>query len=166
MSKENRSTIPYCILKLFGLVPFWTIKYHLSAWWSWPWQHIYFNTCELLKFIGVMYGECMLVGCRLRKERTEFKANLYDIETQCPLERNTLPLAAVMVIVRALYSPVRSERQRVLQCTPLPSQSGWRITLALFSFFLYVWFSDISDRIQKKTSKLELTKGKKMISLK
>lgn len=141
MSKENRSTIPYCILNLCSFVLFWTIVYHFSAWWSWPWQHIYFNTCELLKFIGVMYDECMLIGCRLRKERTEFKASLYGIETQCPLKRKQSSFGEVMVIVCALHLPVQPERQWVLQCTLLPSQSEWgsHTDFVLFSICLVFW---------------------------
>lgn len=160
MSKENRSTIPYCILNLRSLVPFWTIMYHLSAWWSWPWQHIYFNTCELLKFIEVMYGDCMLVGCRLRRERTEFKASLYGIETQCPLERNSLPLEAVMVIVCALHSPVQSERQWVLQHTFVLSLRMEKSHWLCSPLFCMSAFLTLAIEFRKKQASLNLLKGK------
>ena len=121
-----------------------------------------FNTCELLKFIGVMYGDCMLVGCRLRKERTEFKASLDGIETQCPLERkqpsfggsdadsvcSALACTARMAVTAAVHTfvlSVRMEKSYWL-CPPFFCMSGF-LTLAI--------------EFRKKTSKLELTKGKK-----
>lgn len=107
-----------------------------------------------------MYGDCMLVGCRLRKERTEFKASLDSIETQCPLERKQPSFGGSDgdSMCSALACTVRTAVSAAVHTFVL-CQNG-EVILALSSFFLYVWFSDISDRTQKKTSKLELTKGK------
>lgn len=161
MSKENRSTVPYCILNLCRFVLFWTIVYHFSAWWSWPWQHIYFNTCELLKFIGVMYDECMLIGCRLRKERTEFKASLYGIETQCPLKRKQSSFGDSDgdSVCSALACTARTAVGAAVHTFALSVRMGKSYWLC--SFFYMSGFLTLAIEFRKKTSKLELTKGTK-----
>lgn len=108
-----------------------------------------------------MYGECMLVGCRLRKERTEFKASLYGIETQCPLERKQSSFGgsdgdsvcsalactvrtAVGAAVHTFALSVRMEKSYWL-CSPLFCMSGF-LTLAI--------------EFRKKQASLNLLKGK------
>lgn len=93
-----------------------------------------------------MYGDCMLVGCRLRKERTEFKASLDSIETQCPLERKQPSFGgrdgdsvcsalactvrtAVSAAVHTFVLPVRMEMSYWL-CPPFFCMSGF-LTLAI-----------------------------------
>lgn len=109
-----------------------------------------------------MYGDCMLVGCRLRKERTELKASLDGIETQCPLERkqpsfgdsdgdsvcSALACTARTAVSAAVHTFVLSVRMQ---------KSYWLCP----PFFCMPGFLTLAIELRKKTSKLELTKGKK-----
>lgn len=95
------------------------------------------------KIYGVMYGDCMLVGCRLRRERTEFKASLDDVE-----ERKQPSFG--------LHSPVQSERQWVLPCTLRSSQSYWLCP----PLFCMSGFLTLAIEFRKKQASLNLLKGK------